>query len=392
MTALTSFDPRSPELMDDPYPEYRWITGKGQPVYSPKADCWMYGHYDLCERALADAQTYSVARGVQFEDDEDLPEGIPLLTLTDPPEHTRLRRFMAYAFKADTVQRFAEAFRENMVASIGAVSSGSLDVMADLIMPWSIENSLTLLEVPDADRGEWRSWMAEYFRRERGNLGFTKAGDAALTQAMIYLINVHLGHLREDGDSFLRRILRHEVDGERMSDEEALGLLMTMAVVGAEDTARTFANILLHLDRSMPPAAGLGEKEAYAVIDETIRYAPSTHYVRRTTTRDVEENGVVVPAGSKLLVLFGAANRDPAVFTDPDVFDPGRGNSQRALGFSRGAHSCLGIHVARLQLLAGLQVVLEKSTERDIDYEHGEWVHAMNISGYQRLPGSIRWK
>lgn len=391
---ITEYTPRSAELMDDPYPVYRDIVAAGKPVFSPAADAWMYGEYELCVRALADGITYSVARGVQLDDEEELPIGIPLLTLTDPPEHTRLRRFMGNAFRANTVADFADDFRGNMRRAIDALDGATkLDLMQDLLLPWAIENSLTLLEVPEADRPDLREWMGIYLNRERGVLGFTAAGNAALEHAMIYLAAVHLNALRKDGDTFMRRILRHEVDGERMSDPEAMGLLMTMAIVGAEDTARSFANILYHQDRSLPAETGreLTEEQAYAVIDETIRHSPSTHYVRRTTTREVTEGGVTIPAGAKVLILFGAANRDPGVFTDPDTFDPARENAQRALGFSRGAHSCLGIHVARLQLLAGLEVLTERTADRDIDYDSGEWVHAMNISGYQRLQGSIQW-
>ena len=179
-----------------------------------------------------------------------------------------------------------------------------------------------------------------------------------------------------------------------MSDEEAAGLLLTMAVVGAEDTTRTFANVVYHLDDSANlPAGSISDAESiYALIDETIRFAPSTQYVRRTTTRAVSVAGVDVPAGAKVLILFGAANRDPDVFTQPDLFDPSRANSQRALGFSRGAHSCLGIHVARLQLKVGLEIFLDRSQRREIRYGSGEWVHAMNISGYQSLPAKLWWK
>jgi hypothetical protein len=178
-----------------------------------------------------------------------------------------------------------------------------------------------------------------------------------------------------------------------MSDEEALGLLMTMTIVGAEDTARTFANIIREQDRSIGPALPLefSDEAGYAVIDETIRHSPSTHYIRRTTTRKMVEREVSIPEGARVVILFGAANRDPLMFSNPDHFDPNRTNSQRAMGFSRGAHSCLGIHVARLQLMSGLREITKRSLKREVRYEEGEWVHAMNISGYQHLPGRIEW-
>lgn len=390
----TAFDPRVPDLMDNPYPLYREITNARRPVFSPASDCWVYGSHELCSSALADALTYSVKRGVQFEDEDKLPNGIPILTVTDPPEHTRLRRFMAHAFRPDSVAQFAEQFEMNMTSLIQTATDEECDLIQDLVLPWAIENSLSLLEVPDEDRAEFREWMTIYLHRDRGNIGFTQAGDAALERAVLYLIMVHLPRLREGGDSFMRRLLQSEVDGTRMTDEEAIGLLMTMAVVGAEDTARTFANVIYHIDNSIELDMRILKKEEYlyGIIDETIRFAPSTHYVRRTTTRAVTVAGVDIPANAKVLISFGAANRDPEVFTDPDVFDPQRGNCQRALGFSRGAHSCLGIHVARLQLKSGLDVFLHRNERREVSYEAGEWVHAMNISGYQKLPAKLWWK
>lgn len=390
----TAFDPRVPEVMDDPFPLYREITDARKPVFSRAANCWLYGSHSLCSDALADAVTYSVAKGVQFEDEDKLPSGIPLLIVTDPPEHTRLRRFMAHAFRPDSIAQFAEEFGGNMSALINAFTSVNLDLITDLALPWAIENSLSLLEIPADDRVRFREWMTVYLHRDRGDIGFTEAGNAALEQAVIYLLMVHLPRLRQGGDSFMCRLLQSEVDGTRMSDEEAAGLLLTMAVVGAEDTTRTFANVVYHLDDSANlPAGSISDAESiYALIDETIRFAPSTQYVRRTTTRAVSVAGVDVPAGAKVLILFGAANRDPDVFTQPDLFDPSRANSQRALGFSRGAHSCLGIHVARLQLKVGLEIFLDRSQRREIRYGSGEWVHAMNISGYQSLPAKLWWK
>jgi cytochrome P450 len=392
---ITPFDPRSAAIMDDPFPCYRDILHARGPVYSPSAEAWLFGDYENCSRILADGLTYSVARGVQLDDETEAPEDIPLLVLSDPPDHGRLRHFVAPSFRESTVKDFGTAFAENMAGALESVRGrDEVDVMAEIVMPWAIENSLELLEIPAQDREKWRDWMAAYLRRERGNIGFTTAGHVALEEAMAYVVLVHLTHLRSGGDSFLRRILRHEVDGSVMTDAEALGLLMTMVVVGAEDSARTFANVLHNLDQLS--AAGrrpeLDEAAMYNVIDETIRYSPSTHFVRRTTTREVVEGGVRIPAGEKVLVLFGAANRDPAVFSDPDVFDPERPNAQQAMGFSRGAHSCLGIHVARLQLREGLRVFLDNVATHDIRYDQGEWVHAMNISGYQTLPGALTWR
>lgn len=389
--AAIHFSPLDPACTDDPYSFYKRLIQDAPAYWNEDDEFWALSRYDDIAMALRDARTFSVCKGVTYADAGIDDIGLPVLSVFDPPEHTRLRAYMSKAFQPKAVANFELGFRQHMVEQLTWSGQRTLDVIDDLFFPWAIECSLDLLSIPAEDRGQWRVWMRTYLTRERGSIGFTPAGDVALVEAVDYLANLHLPRLRGSRGSFLSEIFNAEVDGGLMTDEEALGLMIMMSIVGAEDVTRTMGNLLINLG----DGARVGEElraqpaVAAAAIDETIRHDPSTQYMRRTTAADVEVHGQTIPSGARVLLLFGAANRDPCVFRDADTYDIHRHNARAAIGFSQGAHSCLGIHVARLQMQAGFSELLARTLDWSVEPSAGQLVHALNVSGYQNLPGTV---
>src|SRR4029079_15513408 len=120
-------------------------------------------------------------------------------------------------------------------------------------------------------------------------------------------------------------------------------------------------------------------------VEELVRYTSPTQYMARTTTRDVELHGVVMPAGSKVALLFASGNRDPREFERPDEFDVTRPNT-RTLAFGHGAHVCLGAAVARLEARVALEEFLARYPRYEVDEAAVEFLHSGNVQGPTSVP------
>src|SRR5690349_15131951 len=172
-------------------------------------------------------------------------------------------------------------------------------------------------------------------------------------------------HTRED---LVGQLTSAEVDGRRLSDEEIYPFLLLLLPAGAETTYRSSSNLLFGLlskpdqleavrtDRSLVPQA----------IEEALRWETPLLTVARSATEDVELGGVRIPAGSFVALSLGAANRDPGRFAEPDAFDIFRERAQH-ISFGDVAHKCLGMHLARLEMLVLLNAVLDRLPGQSLD-------------------------
>ncbi|WP_139342469.1 MULTISPECIES: cytochrome P450 [Protofrankia] len=390
--AMAYYSPLDSLVTDDPYPYYKALREEQPVYYNEKDDFWALSRYDDVAGALHDPLSFSARKGTVYEDQtlEELP--VPMMAFLDPPDHTRMRTMVSGSFVPKAVAGFKVAFGRNFVAQFDRLPGAELDVCQDLLLPWAIENDLELLEIPAESRPLWREWLNACFQRKRGNISFTAAGEEAIGHIMTFLAEEHLPRLYATEGTFLSRLINGSADGDRMSEVEALGFLFLMALAGPEDVARTAGYVLANVS-AQPSVVELvrnDEPTRMNAIDETIRRDASTQYMRRTTAWDVDIRDTVIPEGARVLLLFGAANRDPEIFSDPDTFDIDRRNSRLAMGFSRGIHSCLGIHVSRLQMVAGLGEFFNRVESAELDLDAAESVHAMNITGFQRLPARLK--
>lgn len=196
-------------------------------------------------------------------------------------------------------------------------------------------------------------------------------GKAASAAMRTYLEPVVAERRIRPGDDLISDIVHAEVDGCRLDDEEIYGFLRLLLPAGSESTFRAMSNALLamlvtpHLlecvnaDRSLLPA----------VIEETLRWDVSNSMVSRVATRDTVLGGCPIPAGAALRVLTNSANRDESQFADASSFNPDR-PVKRHLGFGMGPHQCLGQPLARLEMRAGLEVVLNKLRNLRLDPDY----------------------
>ena len=263
----------------------------------------------------------------------------------NPPDHTRLRRLVAKAFTPRMVERLAPRIEEITASLLDGVR-GEFDLMTSLAKPLPVEVIAELLGVPLDDRERFAAWSHAMARAL--DPPFLQHPDTvepavkARQSFVAYFRSLADQRRREPGDDLLSALVAVSDAGDVLSEGELLVTLTLLLIAGHETTTNLIGNGVLALLRH----DGLGAAPPDRVVEEVLRYDSPVQLTARTALRDTELGSFAVPAGSQVIVLIGAANRDPS--TGGDTFDPTR-TPGRHLAFGQGIHFCLGAPLARLE-------------------------------------------
>lgn len=281
-----------------------------------------------------------------------------LILAMDGKEHRSYRNLVAHAFRASQLEQWDEALvRPTITRLVDAIAPlGRADLVRDITSKYPVEVICGIVGVPLEDSAQFHAWS------EQINVGplSPEAGMAA-SKAMREYLSVIVEDRRENPRGDLISDLVHaEIDGHRLTDEKIYGFLRLLLPAGAETTFRVMGNALTALlthddvmrrvlaDRSLLPA----------VIEETLRWESSVTQVSRNARVDTEVGGCPIPAGAGIAVLTASANHDERRYEHAEEFDIDR-PAQNHLAFGTGQHQCLGMHLARLELRVGLNVILD---------------------------------
>ncbi|MFI5937073.1 cytochrome P450 [Actinoplanes sp. NPDC051494] len=365
----------SPGAGHDPYPAYAVLRSAG-PIIGQNQTFFVTG-YDAVDAILRDPLmgTYdTVLLDDQWSDWRE-NRGVALfvdsMLRQNPLNHTRMRRLASGVFTARRVGRLREAIVAQVDDALAELEThavdGAVDVMGHLAYPLPIGVICTLLGVPPQDRGQFRR-LAEAltavlevrWSEAQGRAAHEAAGE--LTAYFEALIAIRRREPRDDLVTALAAA--HDAGGDKLTADELMGNLALLLVAGFETTTNLLGNGLWLLLRHPDLAARLraDPELAPAFVEEILRYDSPVQLTERFAAGDTTVGGLPVPAGSELVLLLGAANRDPARFRDPDRFDPDRpGNAP--LSFGAGAHYCLGAPLARLEAQVALPALLRRFPE-----------------------------
>jgi len=304
----------------------------------------------------------------------------------DSPEHQRHRALVAKAFRARVLDRWSDAIIGATVSEL--IDAFALDGHADLIpqltFPFPVRVIARILGLPEADWPRFLRLSTQLIAVMRNWEGAL----AASRELRGYFAEIIADRRRHTRDDLVSQLISAEVDGRRLSDEEIYPFLLLLLPAGAETTYRSSSNLLFGLlsepdqlaavraDRGLVPQA----------IEEALRWETPLLTVARSATEDVELGGVHIPAGSFVAVSLGAANRDPERYPDPDAFNVGREDKQH-ISFGDGAHKCLGMHLARMEMRVLLNAVLDRlpglRLDPDADDPH---IHGLIFRSPPNLP------
>ncbi|MEU4251754.1 cytochrome P450 [Amycolatopsis sp. NPDC026612] len=271
----------------------------------------------------------------------------------NPPDHTRLRRLVAKAFTPRMVEQLAPRIEE-LAAELIERAGDEFDVMTALAKPLPVEVIAELLGVPLDDREQFAAWshaMARALDPQFLQSPETVEPAVRARQSFVgYFRELAEQRRREPGEDLLSALVAVSDAGDVLSEGELLVTLTLLLIAGHETTTNLIGNGVLALVRhphGLKPLGSDGENAA-RVVEEVLRYDSPAQLTARTALGDTALGALEVPAGSQVIILIGAANRDPATGPAPESFDPAR-EPGRHLAFGQGIHFCLGAPLARLE-------------------------------------------
>jgi cytochrome P450 len=386
------YDPYDFEIDADPYPIWKRLREEQPLYYNERYDFYALSRFADVERALVDWRTYSSAHGTLLEimkSGMEIPAGS--IIFEDPPNHDLHRGLLSRVFTPRKMNAIEPKVREFCARSLDPlVGTGGFDFIRDLGAQMPMRTIGMLLGIPEQDQEALRDKIDDGLRLEEGTMPEFDLSHAA-NQAGVFADYLDW-RVKNPSDDLMTELLQAEYDDiegvrRRLTREEVLNYLNLIAAAGNETTTRLIGwtgKVLadhpdqrraIVEDRSLVPNA----------IEELLRYEPPSPVQGRLVTRDVEHYGQVVPAGSAMLLLNAAGNRDDRKFPDGDSFDVYR-SIDHHLSFGYGLHFCLGAALARLEGRVALDEVLQRFPEWEIDTDNAVQARTSTVRGWEKLP------
>ena len=377
-TTAFKYDPSTLEFQSDIWDVYRVLRDEHPVFHDLEKGQYVLSRFDDVWRAVHDLDTFS---SVVAEADNLLPQMIYM----DPPRHTALRALVSRAFTPRRVAEVEDSVRLAARALIDEIAErGECEFQHEFaaILPSIV--IAQMIGVPDEHVAKFREWTGSF-------LEITDSGDFAQAAANIYGLFAELLAERraEPRGDMMTALIGAEVDGEQLTDEELLGFCLLLVLAGNDTTSSLIGSGIVMLARDPEQRALLVQDPSLwpKAIEELNRIESPTQVLPRTAVQDAEFHGVTIPAGSRVMLVWGAANHDDREFPDPERLDVTR-TITRHLAFGHGAHYCLGANLARLEA----RVAFEEWHARFPHYElTAEPTRAVSIwaRAYSRVPVRI---
>ncbi len=387
---LDGFNPFSDAVQQCPHVYYRLMQEQA-PVFHPEGtDLYLVTRHEMVVPILRDTQTFSNRFGSAGEMPSGevverikavLAEGwpqVPTMLTIDPPQHTRYRSTVASYFTPKRMAELREPVEAIVARLIDELPEGTFDLVPAFAVPLPIEAIARVLNVPSDRMADFKRWSDDSI----ANIGSVITDDRRV-EAFRGIVEFQ----HYFAEQLERR--RAEPRGDLMSDlvqarfedpdtgverslemAEMLSILQQLLVAGNETTTKALTEGVMLLAQHPEVWEKLrADPAGYAplVTEEVLRLSTPTQGMFRLVTRDTELAGVPVPKGSRLVVVYSAANRDQSVWgDDPDRFDPDRPNLKEHLAFGKGIHFCLGAPLSRLEMQVAFEQLARRLTRIEL--------------------------
>lgn len=386
------YDPYSYDLDVDPYPVYRSLMEEDPVYYNERLDFYAVTRFEHCFEAFSDWETYSSAKGTVLElMGENVPG--PLIIFMDPPRQTRLRNLVSRAFTPRRIAALEPAIRKIATGYLDAMlerADGTCDVVKEFTAKLPMDVISTLLGIPPDDRDTVRGWSNEILHRDSGNPLPTARGVAAMRSLSEYFGEAVAERRRSPRDDIMTLLTQASIveggEAQELTNLELTAFFNLLATAGNETVTKFLATAYYWLARYPDQRRLLVDDPSLCrgAVEETLRYDPPSQYQGRVLTRDAEIDGKIVPKDARLLIINGASGRDPRKFPDPDRYDVRR-QIDMHLGLGYGHHICVGASLARLESRIGLEELLARIPDYEVDPNGIERMHSSNVRGFSGL-------
>jgi cytochrome P450 len=380
------WDPYDTSLVPDPYPIYARMREEAPLYRNERHDFYAVSRHADVQRGLADWETFSSSRGDILEiikADMEMPPGT--LIFEDPPVHDIHRRLLARVF---TPRRIAQleprvrAFCRRVLEPVADAGRFDLVEAVGAEMPMRVIGML--LGIPEADQPTFRD-RTDAALETGGSGQMDVVLEAEEFQAYVDW------RKKNPSDDLMTDLMNAEFEDENgvrrtLTDQEVTTYCTVIAGAGNETTGRLIGWFGAVLSRYPDARRELAADPALIpnAIEEILRFEPTGPFTARYVTRDAEFHGETVRAGSAMLFVQAAANRDPRRFPDPDRFDIHRVSQH--LSFGVGAHYCLGAALARLEGKVAAEEILQRFPDWEVDWDGAELAQTSTVRGWKTLP------
>ena len=363
-----------PEVIANPYPSYHQLRTVDPVHWNPETPCWDLTRYADVEEVYRDGRM-SVDRMSVFS--ARIPESMKqtmapilrifnnMMLMSDPPKHTRLRSLANKAFTPRVVENMRihiQAIADQLIDDVGKASR--IDVINDLAYPLPVMVICEMLGVASEDRDQFRKWADDLalflgdFRRAAEHVEVAQRSALDMIHYLGGIIRECRQHPRED---LISALVAAEDEGERFSEDELFSMFVLLQIAGHETTTNLIGNGMLALLQNPGQMQKLRDDPSVieTAVEEFLRFNSPIQSTSRFATEDVVIGGQQISKGDLVRMYIGAANRDPARFTEPDSLDITR-QDNRHVALALGPHFCLGAALARLEGQIAIGAILRR--------------------------------
>jgi cytochrome P450 len=382
----TDYDPLDPATAAQPHAAYEALHRGGRLHYNPRRSTFVLHRLDDVRAALRDTDQVTSSQGVTR-----IRMVADLVVVTDGDEHTRLRKQVQPAFTKKALDSWGEIIDSHAAELVDdMINNPGADVVERLTIPMPVRVIAAMIGVPDNDVPHFRRWSDENCRLVdftptlKGVVNAARSMRAAVTLRRYFLEHLAAGDLK-GSNTVLGRLLDHSSEGE-LSDDELFYIAILLLIAGNETTTNLLGGMFDTLARN-PDQYDMIRADPDLIpmaIEEHLRYTSPVQNLHRYTHAPYPVGDVTIPSGSRVLISFGAANRDPLAFDEPDTFRADR-NPRTHVGFGYGAHMCLGAPLARMEAHAVLRELVNR-VSRISATGSTTWSTNSSLRGPTRLP------
>ncbi len=389
-----TYNPLSRQTAQDPYPVYAALRERDPVHRSGLMNAWLFTRHADIDTMLRDHRLFSndPRKGtLSRRQRAGLPadEEFTMLFL-DPPDHKRLRALVNKAFTPKAVNALEPHIRSLLSSLLDDIDDpAGFDLMQTVAQPLPVIVIAEMLGIPPEDRAQFKIWSDQRARTLEPSID---ARERALADAANKALNDYFRPIIEERraapqDDIVSALAQAEEEGDRLTELEMLNMLRLLLIAGNETTTNLIGNGVLALLRHPDQLQRLRDDPSLIplAVDELLRFDSPVQTDFRRALEDCEVNGFPLKKRDNIVLLLGAANRDPDVFDEPDRLDVGRGDRSH-LSFGRGIHHCIGAPLARLEGRIVLEMLLERYSQINLRGEQPRFRNSIVLRGLESLP------
>lgn len=397
MLDISSWDPRDPGFRADPYPWYRALRERA-PVHLHPEVGYVISRYADVDALLRDSR-FSLSTPSPWREllaEQAVPElrmlGESTLLFIDPPAHSRLRALVSKAFTPRRIAELRPHIEQTTDALLDRLGAQEFDLLLEVAEPLPILTITHLLGVPDEDWSQLHRWTTAItaFNELPVDFNALAGANAAAIEFNAYCRSIIAARRAAPGDDLVSALIAAEDDGQRLSADEVIGMLILLLMAGYDTTKSLISSGVRELLRH-PEQADLLRADANlapGAIEELLRYESPLHVASgggRWIADPIVLHGVKLEPAVPVRLLLGSANRDPAFFADPDTLRLDR-EAQPHLAFGKGVHFCLGAALGRLEGQVIIPKILRRFPKLRLVRDDLEWRPSMVTRQLATLP------